>query len=349
MHEPIQWDKDNSFSYSEAIMPDLSIFERPNKQVLNPLLSDFKLSVVIPTFNEEGNVKPLYQAIRDEVNRLNLENFEIIFVNDGSSDQSLENIKQLVQEDDRVKFISFSKNFGHQYALKAGLDMASGDAVISMDADLQHPPELIGEMIRLWHQGAQVVYTIRQQEEGISFFKRLTSKGFYWLVNRLSEHPIIDGAADFRLLDKKVVAEIRKFSERELFFRGLVSGLGFKQVPLHFKPNKRYSGVTKYSVKKMAKFALVGITSSSAKPLYFAIYLGALMAALAFLYGIYAICISLFTDNAVTGWTSIVASVIFIGGIQLFMMGIIGIYLGKIFKESKNRPIYIIDETNLIV
>ena len=347
MHEPIQWDKDNSFSYSEAIMPDLSIFERPNKQVLNPLLSDFKLSVVIPTFNEEGNVKPLYQAIRDEVNRLNLENFEIIFVNDGSSDQSLENIKQLVQEDDRVKFISFSKNFGHQYALKAGLDMASGDAVISMDADLQHPPELIGEMMRLWQQGAQVVYTIRQQEEGISFFKRLTSKGFYWLVNRLSEHPIIDGAADFRLLDKKVVAEIRKFSERELFFRGLVSGLGFKQVPLHFKPNKRYSGVTKYSVKKMAKFALVGITSSSVKPLYLSIYLGAIMAFLSFCYGIYALYIALFTENAIAGWTSTLVSVVFIGGMQLIVMGIVGLYIGKVFNNAKGRPIYIIDETNI--
>ncbi len=306
-----------------------------------------KLSIVIPTYNEEGNIALLYDQLKEVLNEEGIEQFELIFVNDGSSDKSLSVIKGLSDRDTRIKFISFSRNFGHQHALKAGLDHAMGDAVISMDADLQHPPALIPEMLKKWKEGAQVVYTIREQEEGISWFKKQTSSGFYWLINKLSEHSIIDGAADFRLLDKKVVAEIRRYSEKELFFRGMISGIGFKQSSIHFKPNKRHSGQTKYSFNKMAAFAIAGITSSSAKPLYFSIYLGAFMAFLAFLYGIYAICIALFTNDAITGWTSIVASIVFIGGIQLFVMGIIGVYLGKVFKESKNRPHYIIDETNL--
>ena len=307
----------------------------------------FKLSIVIPTYNEEGNIALLYDQLKEVLNEEGIEQFELIFVNDGSSDKSLSVIRGLSDRDTRVKFISFSRNFGHQHALKAGLDHAVGDAVISMDADLQHPPALIPEMLKKWKEGAQVVYTIRAQEDGISWFKKQTSSGFYWLINKLSEHPIIDGAADFRLLDKKVVAEIRRYSEKELFFRGMISGIGFRQSSIHFKPNKRHSGQTKYSFNKMAAFAIAGITSSSAKPLYFSIYLGAFMAFLAFLYGIYAICIALFTNDAITGWTSIVASIVFIGGIQLFVMGIIGVYLGKVFKESKNRPHYIIDETNV--
>lgn len=306
-----------------------------------------KLSIVIPTYNEEGNIALLYDQLKEVLNEEGIEQFELIFVNDGSSDKSLSVIRGLSDRDTRVKFISFSRNFGHQHALKAGLDHAVGDAVISMDADLQHPPALIPEMLKKWKEGAQVVYTIRAQEDGISWFKKQTSSGFYWLINKLSEHPIIDGAADFRLLDKKVVAEIRRYSEKELFFRGMISGIGFRQSSIHFKPNKRHSGQTKYSFNKMAAFAIAGITSSSAKPLYFSIYLGAFMAFLAFLYGIYAICIALFTNDAITGWTSIVASIVFIGGIQLFVMGIIGVYLGKVFKESKNRPHYIIDETNV--
>jgi len=305
------------------------------------------LSIIVPTYNEEGNVVLLYEQILEVLKQEGVENFELIYVNDGSSDGSFSVIKKLSQNDLRVKYISFSRNFGHQHALKAGLDHALGDAVISMDADLQHPPQLIPEMLKRWKEGAQVVYTVRAEEKGISWFKKITSKGFYWLINKMSEYPIVDGAADFRLLDKKVVAEIKRYPEKELFFRGLIAAIGFRQEAMVFTPNKRHSGQTKYSVKKMASFAIAGITSSSAKPLYFSIYLGSFLAFLAFLYGIYAICISVFTDDAITGWTSIVASVVFIGGIQLLMIGIIGVYLGKIFKESKNRPHYIVDETNL--
>jgi len=310
-------------------------------------MSQAQLSVVIPTFNEEGNIKLLYEQLKKVLELNSIIDFEIIFVDDGSVDDSLLKIIDLSEQDARIKFISFSKNFGHQYALKAGLDYAFGKMVVSMDADMQHPPQLIPTLINEWKNGNKIVYTIREKEEGLSLLKKWTSKGFYWLINILSEHPIIDGAADFRLLDQRVVEVLRTYHEKELFFRGLISGLGFKQKAVYFQPNKRFSGATKYSIKKMARLAIAGITSASAKPLYFSIYLGAFMAFLAFVYGVYAIWIEIFTDKAILGWTSIIASIVFIGGIQLIVMGIIGVYLAKVFKESKNRPLYIIDQTNI--
>lgn len=305
------------------------------------------ISIVIPTFNEEGNIEVLYSQLKAVLLQLSITNFEIIYVNDGSSDDSLEKIKILSQKDERVKFISFSRNFGHQNALKAGLDHAQGDAVISMDADLQHPPLLISEMIRLWQDGNQVVYSIRKDGKELSFFKKTTSKLFYKLVNYLSDTKLEEGTADFRLLDKKVVKSLRQFNESNLFFRGIIPTLGFKQIGIPYLPQERFSGTTKYSFSKMLKFALTGITSSSAKPLYFSIYLGLFFAAIAFIYGIYAIYISIFTNDAVHGWTSLIASILFIGGLQLIMMGIVGVYLGKLFTQSKNRPNYIIDEKTL--
>ncbi len=309
-------------------------------------MNELKISIVIPTFNEEGNVEILYQKITEAFEQIMHSNFEVIYVNDGSSDRSLEKIKSLSQTDSRVRFISFSRNFGHQNALKAGLDNAQGDAVISMDADLQHPPALIPEMIRLWKEGNEVVYSIRKDGKELSFFKKMTSKLFYKIVNYLSDTKLEEGTADFRLLDRKVVNALRNYNESNLFFRGIIPTLGFKQIGIPYQPQERFSGTTKYSFSKMLKFALTGITSSSAKPLYFSIYLGLFFAFLAFLYGIYAIYISIFTNDAVLGWTSLIASILFIGGLQLIMMGIVGVYLGKLFTQSKNRPNYIIDEKN---
>jgi dolichol-phosphate mannosyltransferase len=306
------------------------------------------ISIVIPSFNEEGNIEVLYSQLKDVLLLLSITNFEIIYVNDGSSDDSLEKIKTLSITDERVKFISFSRNFGHQNALKAGLDYAQGDAVISMDADLQHPPALIPEMIRLWQDGNQVVYSIRKDGKELSFLKKTTSKFFYKLINYLSDTKLEEGTADFRLLDKKVVKALKQYNESNLFFRGIIPTLGFKQIGIPYQPQERFSGTTKYSFSKMLKFALTGITSSSAKPLYFSIYLGLFFAVIAFLYGIYAIYVSLFTNDAVLGWTSLIASILFIGGLQLIMMGIVGVYLGKLFTQSKNRPNYIIDEKNLL-
>ena len=300
-----------------------------------------ELSLVIPTFNEEGNVQRLYQEIRAVLAQLQLEHYEFIFIDDGSSDASLHNIEALRAQDPKVHYLQFSRNFGHQHALKAGLDHARGAAVISLDADLQHPPALIADMLHHWRNGAEVVYTRRQDKQNVGFFKKMSAKAFYWLANRLSEVPIEEGTADFRLLDRKVVDAIKSFKESHLFLRGLIPTLGFKQVALDYEAAARHSGQSKYSFGKMLRFAINGITSSSAKPLYFSIYLGLFFAFLAFLYGCYAIYIAVFTNAAITGWTSLIASVLFIGGIQMILIGIVGIYLGKLFVQSKQRPTYI--------
>jgi dolichol-phosphate mannosyltransferase len=306
-----------------------------------------EISIVIPTYCEEGNIVELYEQLQFELSKIDVQSFEIIYVNDGSHDDSLRNIKELTTKDKRVKFIHFSRNFGHQNALRAGLDFAKGDAVISMDADLQHPPELISTLIEHWRAGNKVVYTKRKDTNDLSFFKKLTSKMFYKLVNYLSETKLEEGTADFRLLDRSVVEALKNFNENNLFYRGIIPGLGFKQHGLEYIPNERFSGNTKYTFSKMVRFALTGITSSSAKPLYFSIYLGAFLALCSFFYALYAIYVSIFTTEAVAGWTSTIASILFIGGIQLMMLGIVGIYLGKLFSESKKRPNYIIEESNI--
>lgn len=306
-----------------------------------------ELSLVIPTFNEEGNVQRLYEQIKVVLDQLHIDAYEVIFIDDGSSDASLIRIEELRAKDPYVHFLQFSRNFGHQHALKAGLDHARGAAVISLDADLQHPPALIAEMVGHWRAGAEVVYTRRQDKQNIGFFKKLSAKAFYWLANKLSEVPIEEGTADFRLLDRKVVSAIKSFKESHLFLRGLIPTLGFKQVAIDYEPAARFSGKSKYSFAKMLHFAINGITSSSAKPLYFSIYLGLFFAFLAFVYGCYAIYIAVFTNAAITGWTSLIASVLFIGGIQMILIGIVGIYLGKLFVQSKQRPTYIIKSETL--
>ena len=306
-----------------------------------------EISIVIPTYCEEGNIFELFEKLLLELNKSNIHSCEIIYINDGSHDNSLLKIKELALRDERVKYIHFSRNFGHQNALRAGLDFANGDAVISMDADLQHPPELISTLIEHWKAGNKVVYTKRKDTNDLSFFKKLTSKMFYKLVNYLSETKLEEGTADFRLLDRSVVEALKKFNENNLFYRGIIPGLGFKQYGIDYIPNERFSGQTKYTFSKMVRFALTGITSSSAKPLYFSIYLGAFLALCSFIYALYAIYVSIFTTEAVAGWTSTIASILFIGGIQLMMLGIVGIYLGKLFSESKKRPNYIIEESNI--
>jgi dolichol-phosphate mannosyltransferase len=306
-----------------------------------------EISIVIPTYCEEGNIVELYEQLKRELSKSEIHSFEIIYVNDGSNDNSLEKIKELAIRDERVKYIHFSRNFGHQNALRAGLDFAKGDAVISMDADLQHPPELIPTLIAFWRAGNKVVYTKRKDKNDLSFFKKLTSKMFYKFVNYLSETKLEEGTADFRLLDRSVVEALKNFNENNLFYRGIIPGLGFRQHGIDYIPNERFSGSTKYTFSKMVRFALTGITSSSAKPLYFSIYLGAFLALCSFFYALYAIYVSIFTTEAVAGWTSTIASILFIGGIQLMMLGIVGIYLGKLFSESKKRPNYIIEESNI--
>lgn len=304
-----------------------------------------KISVVVPCFNEEESLttfnQALFQSLPDNFH------YEIIYVNDGSSDHTLQIILDLAKSNPAIKYISFSRNFGHQNALKAGYDFASGDCAISLDADLQHPPNVIPSLIREWEKGFEIVNTFRQDHESISYAKKISSSIFYLIMRKLSDVNIENGMADFRLIDKKVLKQLKLFPENFLFFRGLIPWLGFKQTVVPFIANKRFAGTTKYTFKKMVKFATTGVTAFSVKPLRISIYLGSVIALIAFLYGLYAVYINIFTNRAITGWTSVIISVLFIGGINLLMLGIIGEYLGKLFIENKRRPNYLISDTNI--
>jgi dolichol-phosphate mannosyltransferase len=305
----------------------------------------FKLSVVVPCFNEQESLLEMYGVLSKELSIY--ENAEVIFVDDGSKDATLAILKQLNRTDKRVQYISFSRNFGHQNALKAGLNASSGDCVVSLDADLQQPPALIHEMVKKWQEGYEIVYTIRTKTENSSWFKRTTSHLYYKIINWLSEVKIEDGAADFRLLDKKVVDVLREFNESFLFMRGVISYLGFKQYAIEYEAADRFAGTSKYTFVKMLRFAMTGITSFSIKPLKLSMLLGFVFAILSFLFGCQVFYEAVFTDKTVDGWATVVLSILLIGGINLIMLGIIGEYIGKMFLETKRRPNYIVRETSL--
>jgi len=304
-----------------------------------------KACVIIPAYNEEGNILAIAAAVDSAFKNLDCD-YYILFVDDGSTDNTLKIIEQLSRENSRIKFISFSKNNGHQAALKAGIDHSDADCTITMDADMQHPPALIAELIKKWEEGYEVVYTIRKGQKNLSFFKRITSALFYKILGKLSDIEIENGSADFRLLDRKVINEIKKLQENDIFLRGLVKWIGFNQVAVEYQPAERLSGQTKYSYRKMMMLALQGITSFSTKPLYAAIYIGFTFSILSLLYIPFAVY-SYFTNHTVSGWSSLIVTVTFLGGLQLIILGIIGLYLGKLFMQSKGRPMYIINKTNL--
>lgn len=303
------------------------------------------VSIIVPCFNEESNIIELYNQVCSNLSQKYL--FEILFIDDGSTDNSLQLIKKLSDEDVRVRYISFSRNFGHQNALKAGIDNAVGDCSISLDADLQHPPSLIPNLLEEWEAGYDVVYTIRLNTERSGVLKKITSSLFYRLMEFISPTHVPRGAADFRLLDKKVAHELSRFTENYLFIRGIIVWMGFRQKSIEYKAEKRFSGKTKYPFSKMMSFAMEGITSFSTKPLKISLLIGFFIAILSFLYGVFAIYATLFTDYTLSGWGSLIASVLFIGGIQLIVLGVIGEYLGKLFIENKKRPNYIIRDSNI--
>jgi dolichol-phosphate mannosyltransferase len=304
------------------------------------------ISLIIPAYNEEENLPVLVHRIRTVMEPYG--NFEILIVDDGSSDQTRYVLRQLSHEYEEVRFISFSRNFGHQMALRAGYDHALGDAVICLDADLQHPPELIPALIAKWREGYDVVYTVRQEDPKLSWHKRLTSRYFYRLLRRVSNLKLEDGAADFRLLDRKVVNTLKQFKENDLFLRGAISWVGFKQCRMLYEPAARYAGYSKYSLSKMLKLAAMGITSFSTRPLYLSVLLGFTMSLFATLFGLEVVYEKYFTNATVSGWTSLVLLSVLIGGVQFIMIGIIGVYLGKMFVEVKQRPAYIIGDTDEI-
>ncbi len=302
-----------------------------------------KISIVIPVCNEEGNLENLYDRLSTVLKSLHL-SYEIILVNDGSTDRSLEVMSALHQKDRQVKILSFSRNFGHMIALSAGLDHASGDAVITLDADLQHPPELIPELLKRRHEGAEVVNTVRKETRGAGIFKNLTARFFYFLINKIAKINLPSNAADYRLLDRKVVEALKNVRERSRFLRGLISWVGYKQEFVSYEADPRYSGKSKYSFSQMLSFAIDGITSFSSFPLRLSTYLGLATAFFSFLYILYAIYIRIFTQQAIAGWASVLVAVLFIGGIQLIFLGIIGEYLSRVYEESKARPLYIVDK-----
>lgn len=303
------------------------------------------VSIVIPAYNEADNIFVIAESIKKVFATLSY-NYEIILVDDGSADHTLEKIKEYAATAENVFFLEFSKNFGHQLAVKAGMDHAFGDCVISMDCDMQHPPELIPQMIAKWEAGYEVVYTIREEDKNLSKSKRSSSSLFYKILNWLSDIDLEPGAADFRLLDQRVVNVFRNFHENEPFLRGLVKWLGFKQYAIKYNPAARFSGKSKYTLKKMLRLALHGVTSFSIKPLYTAVYLGFILSFASVLYVPYIIY-AFVNHVEVSGWASVIMTIVFFGGLQLIILGIIGIYVGKMFMQAKNRPNYIIRSTNI--
>jgi polyisoprenyl-phosphate glycosyltransferase len=304
-----------------------------------------KLSVIIPAYNEEGNVNIIYHRIKDVLDTGNVD-YEIIFVNDGSIDKTKKNILDLIENDRKIKLISFTRNFGHQLALTAGYNHCTGDAAITMDCDLQHPPEMIPELIKKWEEGYEIVNTVRYDKNQKSAFKKYTSKYYYKFFSWITGVPIEEGSADYRLVDKKVISEIKRLSESEIFLRGMFYWFGFKSVSIPYTPNERYSGTTKYNLRKMVHFAINGITSFSVMPLKIVTFMGFFVSGLAILYMIYSMYSWIFLKDVISGWTSLTLSVLFLGGVQLISIGILGEYLGKIFIETKKRPRYVIDEIN---
>lgn len=303
---------------------------------------NFLLSIIIPVYNEEKNILPLLKRLLPVVKKYS---YEIIFVDDGSTDQTVEEIKKQTLKNQRIKLISFTRNFGHQAALTAGYQFVSGDCVVTMDADLQDPPELIDQLVKKWQEGFKIVYAKRQERKD-SFFKKVTASFFYHLINFLSETPIPKQIGDYRLLDKKVVDFLNKLPEKSRFLRGLVAWGGYSSTTVSFKRERRFAGKTHYPLSKMINFALNGIVSFSTKPLKIASYLGFLTSFFGGLGIVYALYQRLFLPHQywVTGWTAIFVAIMFFGGIQLITIGIIGEYIGKIYQEIQGRPQYLVKE-----
>lgn len=306
-----------------------------------------KLSIIIPVYNEEGNVCAIIEKLEDVFEKLPDVEYEIIFVDDGSTDETLPVLMSLCATKANTFYLSFSRNFGKDNALMAGFRTASGDAVITIDADLQHPPDLIPEFINWWQEGFDIVYAYRKDKNiHASFFTRIRSRLFYKIVNAFSDVQMENGISDFKLIDRKVIEVINKLPEDKPFLRGLLKWVGFKQKAVEYEPSKRHSGATKYSLISLIKLATEGLTSFSTKPLTFAIWLGFFYAATSLLYIPYVL-ISLIYHLQRPGWASIIVTIAFFGGLQLMIMGIIGLYLGKTFIQGKHRPRYIIHSSNL--
>jgi len=302
------------------------------------------LTVVVPCYNEEAVILETHRRLAEILAGLPDLAYEIVYVNDGSRDRTGELLRTLAGADQHVRVLELSRNFGHQIAVTAGIEHAAGDAVVLIDADLQDPPEVIPEMVARWREGYDVAYGVRVDREGESRFKLMTASAFYRLMARLTDTEIPLDTGDFRLMDRNVVEALRAMPERDRFVRGLVSWTGFRQIGVPYRRAPRFAGSSKYPLAKMVRFAMDGIASFSVKPLTAATYVGFAVAGLAVLGIAYAIVLRLFTSIFVPGWTALFIAVLFIGGVQLISLGIMGEYVGKIYFEAKRRPHYLVSE-----
>lgn len=306
------------------------------------------LSVVVPMYNEEGNVAPLLRRLAVILEDLpGRPRFEIVVVNDGSSDGTADAIRAEMRQRPHLVLVNLSRNFGHQLAATAGIELAAGSAVILMDGDLQDPPELLAAFIAKWREGFDVVYAVRRSRKGESAFKLATAGFFYRVIKRLTKVSIPVDTGDFRLMSRRVVEALRRSPERHRFLRGMVSWVGFRQIGIEYDRDERLWGVTKYPLPRMIRFAIDGITSFSDIPLRFASYFGFVVSAIAFVYALVVVIAKLFKvypPGYTPGWASTIVAVVFLGGVQLISLGIIGEYLGRIYDEVKGRPLYLIDD-----
>ena len=304
-----------------------------------------KISIVIPMYNEQEVAEICYQRIKNVLNKLSRYDYELIIVDDGSKDKTLEIVTKIAETDDKVVIISFSRNFGHQAAVTAGLKEVTGDAIVIIDADLQDPPELIPEMLELWEQGNEVIYGKRKTRKGESAFKLLTAKMFYKTLNALSDVEIPKDTGDFRLVDRKVVDVVNNLPEHNKFLRGLFSWVGFKQKAYEYERQERFAGETKYPLKKMLKLASDGIISFSNKPIKMVGALGIISIIISVIILIYALISYIFKLNELSaGWTSLMVAITFFAGVQLLSLWVISEYIGRIYDEAKGRPQYIVDK-----
>ncbi|GAA5784599.1 glycosyl transferase [Chitiniphilus shinanonensis] len=302
------------------------------------------LSVVVPCYNEEEVIGETMKRLKAFCAELSDLDVELIFIDDGSRDRTRQLLRSFAAEDERIRVIGFARNFGHQIAVTAGIDAARGDAVVLIDADLQDPPEVVHQMVAKWREGYDVVYGTRTERPGESAFKLATARSFYRLLNKLSDVPIPLDTGDFRLMSRHVVDTLRAMPERDRFVRGMVSWVGFKQTALPYKRAERFAGESKYPLRKMLRFATDGILSFSTKPLQMSIGLGLSAASLALVGILYAVAMRLFTNEWVEGWTALMIAVLFLGGVQLICVGILGEYIGRIYNEVKHRPLYVVQE-----
>lgn len=306
-------------------------------------MSNELLSILTPMYNESEGIDFFFETLEAAMAEIDID-YEIICVDDGSADDTLEQLQEHAGRNSRVKVLALSRNFGKEAAMTAALDYASGDAVLPIDADLQDPPELITQMVAKWREGYTVVYAKRASRKTDSLVKRQTAQWFYKLFNRMSEIDIPENVGDFRLLDRRAVDAIRQLPEKDRFMKGLFCWPGFKHTVIEFDRQERAQGQTKFNYWRLWNFALSGITSFSTFPIRIGIYLGLTVAFLSFLYGSFVILKTVFTGVDVPGYASLLVTILFIGGIQLFFLGLLGEYVGRIYKEVKNRPIYLVAE-----